>query len=627
MQLAAGLARQFRILRRLGAGGMGTVFLAEQIGVGSRPVALKVLSRHLLDDPDFLLRFQNEAASTGRIHHPNVVTIYESGQADDGTPYIAMEFLMGETLRDALKGRGALPVAECAEILQQTARGLTAAHKLRIIHRDLKPDNIFLTQGDEGKRVVKIVDFGIAKLRESGTQTQTGTILGTPAYMSSEQASGMRSDQLDLRSDIYSLGIVVYEMLTGRVPFHSDTPLGYIRMHFMEEPPPFRAAAPGLGVSPQVEAVVMKALAKDREQRYASALEFARDFASAASAPAPAEGLPAPQEVVSSPRAQAEEEWLAPGDVNPPSPFEAETPTEADAALPEAPAELAPPPTPLQTYSATLPTSDQPHSRAAEPRGFTRPTLPPVPRVLARRLINVAISVLVAAGIIWYLYRYIERDQAVDHNNQGNVLLRKGDLDAAIAEYRRAEGFNPELYEAHHNLGVAPWGKGDLDAAIAEYRKALTLKPEADDHYHLGNALHDKGDFDAAIAEYRKALDLELNDAGVHYGLGNSLLRKGDLDAAIAEYRKALNTRRVFGAVVPNPDEADLHHNLGLALLRQADLDAAIAECQEALTSKPDDADVHKLLGLALWSKGDHEAANAEYRKAQSLKPESAKAP
>ena len=223
-QLAAGLSRRFRLVRRLGKGGMGTVFLAEQIGVGNRPVALKVLNRKLLDDPDFLLRFQNEAGSTGRIHHPNVVTIYESAQSDDGTPYIAMEFLEGESLREVLKQRGALPLPEVAEILQQAAGGLNAAHKLGIIHRDLKPDNIFLTHGDEGELIVKVVDFGIAKLRESATHTQTGTVLGTPAYMSYEQASGMRSDELDARSDIYSLGVVVYEMLTGRTPFHSDTP-------------------------------------------------------------------------------------------------------------------------------------------------------------------------------------------------------------------------------------------------------------------------------------------------------------------------------------------------------------------------------------------------------------------
>jgi serine/threonine-protein kinase len=169
----------------------------------------------------------------------------------------------------------------------QVARGLNAAHRLGMIHRDLKPDNIFLTTGDEGELIVKVVDFGIAKLRESASHTLTGTVLGTPAYMSAEQASGMPSDELDARSDVYSLGIVVYEMLSGRVPFHSATPIGYLRKHMLEPPPPFRAVAPGLHVPPQVEAVVMKALDKQREERYASALEFARAFAAAAH-PAPA---------------------------------------------------------------------------------------------------------------------------------------------------------------------------------------------------------------------------------------------------------------------------------------------------------------------------------------------------
>ena len=312
-QLAASLASRFRLVRLLGQGGMGAVYLAEQVAVGNRPVALKVLSRKLLDDPNFLLRFQNEAASTGRIHHANVVTIYESGQADDGTPYIAMEFLEGESLAEALKRRGALSVPEVAEILQQAARGLNAAHKLGIIHRDLKPDNIFLTYPDDDNvarvsppaqavppasppakvegaiaptgalenLVVKIVDFGIAKLRESGAHTQTGMVLGTPAYMSFEQASGMRSDELDARSDVYSLGVVVYEMLTGRTPFHSDTPVGYLRMHMQEDPPPFQNVKPDLPALAQLESVVMKALTKDRTQRYGPVLEFARAFAEA----------------------------------------------------------------------------------------------------------------------------------------------------------------------------------------------------------------------------------------------------------------------------------------------------------------------------------------------------------
>jgi serine/threonine protein kinase len=292
-QLKLAFAGRFRIIRLLGAGGMGRVYLAEQVGVGNRLVALKVLSRNPLDDSDFLERFHNEAASAGRIDNFNVVTIYESGQVGDSTPYIAMQYLEGETLRQSLKERGALPVAECNEIIQQIARGLHAAHRLGIIHRDLKPDNIFLTIRDEDKLVVKVVDFGIAKLRESGTHTITGTVLGTPAYMSYEQACGMRSDELDARSDIYSLGVVAYEMLTGRLPFQSDTPVGYLKKHLQEEPPPFRSVKPDFPALPEVERTVIKALTKDREHRYKSVLEFASDFARAASiAPLPIELQP-----------------------------------------------------------------------------------------------------------------------------------------------------------------------------------------------------------------------------------------------------------------------------------------------------------------------------------------------
>jgi len=280
--LAASLSPRFRLIRQLGAGGMGAVFLAEQIAVGNRPVALKVLLRKLLDDPEFLQRFQNEAASTGRIRHPNVVTIHESGQADDGSPYIAMEYLEGETLRNAIKTRGAMPVSECAGILQQVARGLNAAHKLGILHRDLKPDNIFLANTDDGEVVVKVMDFGLAKLRESTTHTLTGTILGTPAYMSPEQALGMKSEDLDARSDLYALGVMVYEMLTGRVPFHSDTPIGYLHKHIMETPPPLGVISPGLHWPLLLESVVMRALAKKREERYATVLEFSKEFGEAA---------------------------------------------------------------------------------------------------------------------------------------------------------------------------------------------------------------------------------------------------------------------------------------------------------------------------------------------------------
>jgi serine/threonine-protein kinase len=412
-QLAAGLSRRFRLVRRLGQGGMGTVFLAKQIGVGNRPVALKVLNRKLLDDPDFLLRFQNEAGSTGRISHANVVTIYESAQADDGTPYIAMQFLEGESLREALQRRGALPVPEVAEILQQAARGLNAAHKLGIIHRDLKPDNLFLTRGDEGELVVKVVDFGIAKLRESAMHTQTGMVLGTPAYMSYEQASGMRSDELDARSDVYSMGVVVYEMLSGRAPFHSDTPVGYLRKHLMDEPPPFRAVAPGLGVPPAAESAVMKALAKDRNQRHASVPDFARAFM-AAEQPAPAAEFSQPLSSTKIVPPPATREPVAP------------MPVFASATAPADNAVQTPPPAPPERImKAPPPHGSKPGVTPSRPPAAPKPpqfAKAPEPASKMKFVALAVVALILIVGVVWYFSPQTAKDV-----NSGESI-KKGDV-------------------------------------------------------------------------------------------------------------------------------------------------------------------------------------------------------
>jgi serine/threonine-protein kinase len=411
-ELASGLARRYRGVRRLGGGGLGTVFLAEQIALGNRPVALKVLLRNLLDDPDFLLRFHDEAASTARIRHPNVITVYESGQSDDGSPYIAMEYLKGETLRQALQARGPLSVRETVEIIQQTARGLNAAHKLGIIHCDLKPDNIFLTRGDEGELVVKIMDFGIAKLRESAAHTLTGTELGTPAYMSFEQASGMRSEELSARSDIYSLGVVVYEMLTGRAPFHSETPLGYSQKHLREEPPPFCAVAPGLSVTPEVERVVMKALKKQREERYASVLEFARELAAAAQPAAQVETKQPLAETKLPPPGAAMADAPAPapardggGSGLPPAPSPSPAPAEADAAVHTPPATppkgIPQPPKPQPGRVKPAPALSRPPAVAKPPQlhGTTKP------RSRGRFLVLSLLVALMIFVAVWSLSR------------------------------------------------------------------------------------------------------------------------------------------------------------------------------------------------------------------------------
>jgi eukaryotic-like serine/threonine-protein kinase len=280
-RLGEQITRDYHILTLLGKGGMGEVYLAEQLRVGRRRVALKVLSRACSEDPEIVKRFENEAASSGRIQHRNVVMIYESRATEDGHLYVAMEYVDGKTLRDEISERGALPLVEVVEITKQICAGMNAAHRLGIVHRDIKPDNIMLARDDEGERVAKVLDFGIARLSEPGTaqsRTASGIIMGTPYYMSPEQALGSTGDKIDARSDIYSLGMVVYQMLTGRVAFQSDSWMSVMYKHINEPPLPPRELRTELGWYEEFEQTVLRALEKDRDKRPSTALEFANQL-------------------------------------------------------------------------------------------------------------------------------------------------------------------------------------------------------------------------------------------------------------------------------------------------------------------------------------------------------------
>jgi len=282
--LSPQIKRDYNVIRLLGKGGMGDVYLAEQLRVGRRPVALKVLNRSCCEDPELKRRFENEAASAGRVHHPNVVMVYECRATDDGQLYVAMQYVEGTDLGQEIERRGPLPLAEIVEITRQAAAGLGAAHKLGIVHRDVKPANIMLTHDDDDQLVVKVLDFGIARLSEpdsTGSHTKTGIVMGTPHFMSPEQALGKTGDKIDRRSDIYSLAMAVYQMLTGSVAFDSDSWMQVIYKHINEAPVPPSQARPQLGNIGPIDQVVMKGLEKDREKRYQSAVEFARDLEAA----------------------------------------------------------------------------------------------------------------------------------------------------------------------------------------------------------------------------------------------------------------------------------------------------------------------------------------------------------
>ena len=285
---------QFRVTGLLGEGGMGQVYRAEHVLIGRR-AAIKVLASEVASDKDVVSRFFNEARAVNDIRHPNIVEVTDFGHFGN-QPYIVMELLEGETLEERLVRAGTLDPVAAAQIVAQIASAVGAAHEHGMVHRDLKPANIFLCQHPDYPDFVKVLDFGIAKLTATrdqvgGHRTACGAIIGTPAYMSPEQCLG--DANLDHRSDIYALGVVTYQMMTGQRPFEAATAGRLIMMHVQATPPAPCALNPALPSA--VGAVIIRALEKQREHRFASMREF-RDALSAAAA-----GVPAAQATVQPP--------------------------------------------------------------------------------------------------------------------------------------------------------------------------------------------------------------------------------------------------------------------------------------------------------------------------------------
>jgi eukaryotic-like serine/threonine-protein kinase len=259
---------RYRLLKSLGSGGMADVYLAHD-DILDRDVALKVMSSRYASDEEFVERFKREAQSAAALSHPNIVSIFDRGESEDGTYYIAMEYLPGGTLKNRILKRGALPARTAAAVALQMAEALRAAHERDVIHRDIKPHNILIT----GLGDVKVTDFGIARAAASSTMTRTGHILGTAHYISPEQAMG---EPVGPASDLYSLGVVLYEMLTGELPYDADTPLGIAMKHVnghLRQPKELNPAVPE-----GINAITLRLLAKNPEDRYGSDSELIEDL-------------------------------------------------------------------------------------------------------------------------------------------------------------------------------------------------------------------------------------------------------------------------------------------------------------------------------------------------------------
>jgi serine/threonine-protein kinase len=372
------LGDHYRVIEKLGAGGMGTVYLVLHVNL-KKKFAAKILHPESADQPEAVARFQKEAISASRLDHENIVNVVHFGTSADGTVYLVMEYLRGRPLAQ-LMARGMLPLEDVARIVVPLCRGLAAAHRSGIVHRDLKPENVFVSRRDTGD-TVKILDFGVSKIKEGIFQdrrlTQTGDVLGSPLYMSPE---GSRGDaDVDGRADIYSVGVMLYEMCVGHVPFSAENYLRVLHQHISEAPASPRAARPDLPET--VERIVMRALAKEPGERF----QTADELADAMIAALPGVDLRAPLSVS--------------GAVGPmPMPVLAPTPRGAMALTPRPPVATPPrlgatPPPQRLGMTPPLPLPAPPALAAVPP-----PVRGPVPM---RVLLTVAALTLIGAAVVW----------------------------------------------------------------------------------------------------------------------------------------------------------------------------------------------------------------------------------
>lgn len=519
---------KYLILDKLGEGGMGVVYRARHLAFNEIR-ALKVVHSALAENPAFLRRFKTEAIIARKLQHPNAVRIDDLDSTEDGRPYIVMEFVAGSDLRTTIEKNGALPVERAVKVAIQVTNALSAAHKLGIVHRDIKPDNILLARGQNDGDMVKVADFGIAKVMEgtldvgSGcASTKSGIIVGTPQFLSPEQAMGNQGSQIDGRADLYSLGIVLYMMLTGQLPFESDTPMGFLVHHLQTQPVPPDILRPDLDIPPLVSQVLMKSLEKDREKRFADAdemkealhliLETPRDRRAPRARMAAAPAQPVPSQQVAEPATTIDQPiekspisgkepiesrrplapWIAIGGLllfagvfaavryrgilggkSGSQTLNTQTQTSAVVTVATKPSAAAPAGIDQlhqPGQNVRLPSGPEIAVRALPANGKTRVGNAPAGGGSGSRLAE--------------LRRTKPQSQnnasttAVEHLTRGNQMMQQKQWNDAVSEFRAVIQLLPNNATAHNNLGIAlEMSKAGRRAAMEEYRKAYELDP------------------------------------------------------------------------------------------------------------------------------------------------------
>ena len=477
------IADRYLVLKLLGAGGMGRVYLAEHVKMG-RQCAIKVLHPAMVKDAEAIGRFNREAANASRIEHPNVAAIYDFGEADDGLVYLAMQYVEGETLTRCVQARGALSPVRASDIARQVAEGLHAAHALGIVHRDLKPDNIIVHTDGDGVDSVKVVDFGIAKATGEGSQavTRTGVVIGTPEYMSPEQLAG---EALDGRTDQYSLALVVFNMLTGDLPFPAASTRTMMIMRLTQPARSLVEVRPDFAWPNALQSVMTRALDRDPHARFPSTREFARALQAAIAT------------------------------------MPARTSNRTDTRVTE----------PVVSGSAT--TVPAAAAAAKAPNGF-------VARFRSRRVLSMGALFGLAALVVIVVGARTVRGRSRSSFRQGVAAYREARHATAKEHFLAASKETPSDPMPHVYLSRLARESNDLATASDEAAKAVRLGPSSGAALReLATTLYAMQNYRGARAFYTRAIAVDPRDRISQGYLGCSLIQLGRVDEGMRWIERA----------------------------------------------------------------------------------------